>query len=133
MLAFTLCRLPYWLYFVIKLVKTIKGGVMWDLNYALTALNILNCALNPFLYAFLNETICAAKKINDLTCKVILYCCCFTNSEFEDFEKNNPFDIKYDQMKGVENHRIVKNTKVKFIDVDCLPKYADGLPPNRDS
>ncbi|KAJ8978889.1 hypothetical protein NQ317_008504 [Molorchus minor] len=133
MLAFTLCRLPYWLYFVIKLVKTIQGDTMWNIHFALTSLNILNCALNPFLYTFLNQTISATKKINEITCRFILCCCCFSNSEFEDFENNNPFEINCEQRNDMGDNQkyINNNSRVKFVDVAHLQVYSKEQRPNR--
>ncbi|XP_050308335.1 tachykinin-like peptides receptor 99D [Anthonomus grandis grandis] len=88
-LAFLLCRMPYWLFCVIKLYAPIKNGtIVWKLNLSFTILNLLNCALNPFLYTFLNQTLCVFRKINDMVCTTV--CCCFSNAEFESYERGIP-------------------------------------------
>ncbi|KAJ8923021.1 hypothetical protein NQ315_001569 [Exocentrus adspersus] len=106
MAAFTVCRLPYWIFFVVKLVETIPGPSMWYLSFSLTALNMLSCALNPFLYPFLNQTLQVAKKCHDVASKATLYCCCFTQADFEGFRRNGPF--------GKES---VGKCRIKFVDV----------------
>ncbi|XP_018563491.1 QRFP-like peptide receptor [Anoplophora glabripennis] len=116
MITFITCRLPYWCFYVIKLLSILKGDLVWNLNFALTALNMINSVLNPLLYTFLSQTIHAWKLINDFICKIC--CCCFSNAEFEDFEKDNPFVREHHGSKKPqvikEYPKDTRNPKVKF-------------------
>ncbi|KAJ8923022.1 hypothetical protein NQ315_001570 [Exocentrus adspersus] len=115
MVTFLVCRLPYWCYYVIKLVSVLGGDAAWNVNFALIALNMFNSLLNPLLYTFLSQTIRAFKLVNDFMCKIC--CCCFSNAEFEEFEKYNPFQR--------ENYKpqVVKE----------YPKDAKGTPNNNNN
>lgn len=57
MLVFFLCRLPSWIYTIYKLNNSAEGSILWVLNYTFGILVLLNCALNPYLYSFMTETI----------------------------------------------------------------------------
>nr|CAH7722944.1 unnamed protein product [Callosobruchus chinensis] len=89
MITFILCRFPYWYYYVMRIICTLKGNTVWNIHYGFISLTMLNCALNPLLYTFLNQTINAFKTINDFMCKIC--CCCISNTDFEGFERENPF------------------------------------------
>lgn len=119
MVTFITCRLPYWCFYVVKLLSKFTGDVIWNLNFALISLNMINCVLNPLLYTFLNQTIHAWKLINDFMWKIC--CCCFSNTEFEDFEKDNPFAREhYDAKKPQivkEYPKDTRNSRVKFAGV----------------
>ncbi|KAJ8959776.1 hypothetical protein NQ314_006206 [Rhamnusium bicolor] len=132
MISFIFCRLPYWCFFVVKVVGTYKGETMWNISFALIALNMLNCTLNPLLYTFLNQTIRAFKTANDFICKIC--CCCFSNAEFEEFEKDNPFVREnYDPRKSqiVKDHpKSNRNSRVKFVDVAHLAMYSQECNAN---
>lgn len=106
MISFFICRLPYWIFYIVQLLSKQNSQFAWNLHFSLIALNLLNCVLDPLLYTFLQETINALKIINDFFFKVC--CCCFSN-DFEDFERNNPFVID----ENVNVKCIEKNT--------CLP------------
>lgn len=128
MVAFIACRLPYWLFFAIKLLETIKGSTIWYLHFTFTSLNMLSCALNPFLYAFLNQTIYAAKKCHDVAHKIILCCCGFNGKDFEEIHKNSPFVVNCtNQKNGIEKGKCVSNSKIKFADA-TVPMYASTFP-----
>lgn len=88
-LAFVVCRMPYWLFWLVKLLAPVRfsNNTVLRLTLIFTALNLLNCALNPFLYTYLNQTIHVCLKINEFVCTNC--CCCFSNDEFEDYETNN--------------------------------------------
>ncbi|EFA08792.1 hypothetical protein TcasGA2_TC006483 [Tribolium castaneum] len=110
MLVFIICRLPYFTVFILKLSLTDDYGLWtWYLNYAFMALHILNCCLNPLLYTFLNQTLTVwikvKKGIKDFTWEVC--CFCFSNAEFDAFERENPFIIN-------DYNRNGRNSKVKF-------------------
>lgn len=90
MVSFNLCRLPYWSYYIVRLLNKEDSIFSWNLHFTFISLNLLNCILDPLLYTYLHETISALKIINDFFFKVC--CCCFSN-DFEDFERNNLFVI----------------------------------------
>lgn len=92
MISFIVCRLPYWSFYIVKLLTNQRTDFAWNLHFCLIALNLLNCLLDPLLYTFLHETISALKIVNDFFFKIC--CCCFSN-DFEDFERNNPFVIAH--------------------------------------
>ncbi|CAG9774104.1 unnamed protein product, partial [Ceutorhynchus assimilis] len=88
--AFIFCRMPYWLYWLLKMLTPIRNSdAMWRLTLTFTALNLLNCAMNPFLYTYLNQSIYVCRKINECICTTC--CCCFSNAEFDEYEKGKPF------------------------------------------
>lgn len=123
MLVFLLCRFPYHTFSIMKLVSTYNEHKHWIITYVLNGLVLLNCALNPFLYTFLNPTLNVLLKIHkilikDFFCKVC--CCCCTNAEFEEFEKENPFIVEnFDQRKASNPRNDTlkcggRNSRVKF-------------------
>jgi hypothetical protein len=70
MLVFFACRLPSWIYTIYKLNNSAEGNIIWVLSYAFGVLVLLNCALNPYLYSFMTETIRLVAFIGALlTCK----------------------------------------------------------------
>lgn len=129
--AFILCRMPYWVFWLLKLLTSIRSGdAVWRTIFIMTSLNLLNCALNPFLYTYLNQTIYACRKINDFfwsTC-----CCCFSNAEFEDYERGTPIYegvlgqvATTDQWKMGRNRPEAPNPGYeKFPQVPHFPKYT---------
>lgn len=123
MLVFLLCRFPYHIFNIMKLINSYNEHKHWIITYVLNGLVLLNCALNPFLYTFLNPTLNVLLKmhkilIEDFFCKV---CCCFcTNAEFEEFEKENPFIVENFEQRKVSYPRNDtlrsqnRNSRVKF-------------------
>ncbi|KAJ8978890.1 hypothetical protein NQ317_008505 [Molorchus minor] len=61
-------------------------------------------------------TINALKMLNDFMCKIC--CCCFSNAEFEDFEKDNPFIRENCDPKKtpilIDHAKSTKSSRVKF-------------------
>ncbi|XP_055622133.1 alpha-2Db adrenergic receptor [Toxorhynchites rutilus septentrionalis] len=57
MAVFFVCRLPTWIFLLIKLHGVANTNVFWVLHYTFGIMAMLNCMLNPLLYTFLNETI----------------------------------------------------------------------------
>jgi hypothetical protein len=57
MFVFFICRLPSWIYTIYKLNNDADSNIHWVLNYSFGMLVLLNCALNPYLYTFMSETI----------------------------------------------------------------------------
>lgn len=103
MIVFIVCRLPYHIFSILKLLHVYNEHRHWIITYVFNGLVLLNCALNPFLYTFLNATLNICLKIHkilikDFFCKVC--CCCCTNAEFEEFEKENPFVIENSGHQG---------------------------------
>lgn len=122
MIVFIACRLPYFAVYILKLTLTNDntGLWMWVLNYTFTALHIVNCCLNPLLYTFLTQTLTAWVKIKKSIMVLTwdICCFCFSNTEFREFEKENPFTGEYEQKSN-------RNSKVKFEDnaQQIRPRY----------
>lgn len=123
MLVFLICRFPYHIFFIMKLVNSYTEHKHWILTYSLNGLVLVNCALNPFLYTFINPTLNVILKlhkilIKDFFCKVC--CCCCTNAEFEEFEKENPFIVENFEQRKVSYPKSDtlkcqnRNARVKF-------------------
>ncbi|KAJ3624919.1 hypothetical protein MTP99_018508 [Tenebrio molitor] len=109
MVVFIACRFPY---FGIQIYKSVHSTdicmeTLWYLSFSFMALHIVNCFLNPLLYTFLNFTLQIWFKVKrSLRCLLLEICC---TSEFENFEKENPFVIEdYEKNK--------KSWKVRFED-----------------
>lgn len=70
MSVFFVCRLPAWIYTIYKLNNSADENIHWVLNYTFGVLVLLNCALNPYLYTFMTETIRLVAFLGAiLTCK----------------------------------------------------------------
>lgn len=115
--AFIACRLPHWIYKTIRVAYTEMETSQWITTFLLSGLVFFNCILNPFLYAFLPQTLTKMaivwKAVSDFTCEVC--CCCCSNSEFEQFEKENPFSRENFEKQTITKQ--INNTqKVKFGD-----------------
>lgn len=112
--AFVICRLPFWLYLLSQRFDIFDRYVMWNIRFIAIALHLLNCALNPLLYTYLSFTITLCRKIGNFISNI----CCwwFSDSEFEDFEtrKHEAERIVKEEKDG--NNKI----KVQFIDVPPL-------------
>ncbi|XP_070503092.1 orexin receptor type 2-like [Chironomus tepperi] len=57
MSVFFICRLPTWMYLIYQLNTTSNDHNYWHLYFGFGNLALLNCALNPYLYSFMSETI----------------------------------------------------------------------------
>jgi hypothetical protein len=57
MAVFFICRMPSWVYTLYKLNNDSDSNLEWILSYSFGILTLINCALNPYLYTFLSETI----------------------------------------------------------------------------
>ncbi|KAF7282089.1 QRFP-like peptide receptor [Rhynchophorus ferrugineus] len=124
--AFIGCRMPHWLYMVCNLLKDISGKSAWNIRFSFISLNLLNCALNPFLYTYLSQTIYVCRKINDFMCKIC--CCCFSNAEFEDYENGKPLAEGLMNYRNNDNSnqgkRDVKPVGPRVTFAPSLPKYT---------
>ncbi|KAF7989023.1 hypothetical protein HCN44_007333 [Aphidius gifuensis] len=67
-IIFLLCRLPQWIYLLIKLHVKLDDGYWWYIQILLTTLSLLNATLNPFFYTFLNESLSLIAWIRLLSC-----------------------------------------------------------------
>lgn len=143
MLVFLTCRLPYHIFTIMKLAyNTYNEHKHWIITYVFTGLVLLNCALNPFLYTFLNATLTVCMKIHkilieDFVCKVC--CCCCTNAEFEEFGKENPFIVEQRKFSGPKLNSpkpASRNSRVKFEEPPTVQVYhqdGNGSEENGDS
>ncbi|XP_052861195.1 neuropeptide Y receptor type 5 [Anopheles cruzii] len=57
MLVFFVCRLPMWIFLLIKMMGDASSNAFWSLHYSFGLLAMLNGVLNPLMYTFLSETI----------------------------------------------------------------------------
>lgn len=56
-IVFAVCRLPLWIFLLVKLHVRLEGNFWWYLQTFFSTLSYLNATIDPFLYAFLNETL----------------------------------------------------------------------------
>lgn len=56
-IIFLVCRLPQWIYLLIKVHVKLDNGYWWYVQILLTTLSLLNATINPFFYTFLNESL----------------------------------------------------------------------------
>lgn len=94
LLSFILCRLPYWIFYILRLALKFSSNTTWVIHFLFISLSILNSAVNPLLYNFLNESITFFEILSHCFKKVILFLCCFMNEEFENMSKHNPFELQ---------------------------------------
>lgn len=109
MIVFIGCRAPFWIFFLFRLCGKLNGMSVWDVNFLFVTLCLVNCALNPLLYAFLKQTINGIKMVNDFFCKIC--CWCFSNDEFEDFGKDNPFIVHNFEQKDIKVNANCRNQR----------------------
>lgn len=57
MAVFLMCRLPNWIFLLIKMHGIVVTNLYWILHYSFGIMAMLNCVLNPLIYTFLSETI----------------------------------------------------------------------------
>ncbi|ENN80730.1 hypothetical protein YQE_02838, partial [Dendroctonus ponderosae] len=127
-IAFIGCRMPYWLVMLYQQAKSVDRNILWNLRFSAISLYLLNCALNPLLYTYLNITILACRKISKFLANT--FCCWFSNSEFEDFETGKH---TAEGIMRVENNEVGNNAdklndsrvKVQFIDVP-ISRYKEN-------
>lgn len=110
MAVFFVCRMPHYLLNLIRYSSVVSLKKDWVIANAFSLLLILNTTLNPFLYSFLNQTIMYFDKffisIGDFISHIC--CCCCYNSEFDGFERDNPFSPeKYEQRNNSKSSSIV--------------------------
>lgn len=139
MIVFFVCRMPHWIFTLLRFATVLSGSKYWIISNALSLLLIINTTLNPFLYSFLNQTIMYFDKffrsIGDFISKICCCCC----SEFDEFEKDNPFSPElYEQRPSqtssiiprgpyMDNINTAKQNHVKFQDVAII-----GLHPKEN-
>jgi hypothetical protein len=57
MSVFFVCRLPTWIFLIYQLNSPTSDPIHWILYFSFGILASMNCALNPYLYTFMSETI----------------------------------------------------------------------------
>ncbi|KAG8036003.1 hypothetical protein G9C98_004582 [Cotesia typhae] len=67
--VFVLCRMPQWSFLLVKLYLKVSHKFWWHLQVVLTLLSLINAAVHPFLYAFLNEALSLVSWVNSLCLK----------------------------------------------------------------
>ncbi|KAH0561580.1 QRFP-like peptide receptor [Cotesia glomerata] len=67
--VFVLCRMPQWSFLLVKLYVKVFHKFWWHLQVVLTLLSLINAAVHPFLYAFLNEALSLFSWVNSLCLK----------------------------------------------------------------
>ncbi|XP_017778879.1 PREDICTED: uncharacterized protein LOC108564367 [Nicrophorus vespilloides] len=94
-IVFILCRAPYWIVSICKLMDFFLERDNWVMLYSFNGLALLNCALNPFLYTFLQFTLQSISRVQNAITDFVsrICCCCISNTEFEEFETGNAFVI----------------------------------------
>lgn len=109
MIVFIVCRLPYFAIQIFKSVYSVLNdtNTAWNLGYTFMALHIVNCALNPLLYTFLNSTLKVWFKIWNLVCEICCICC--STDEFDSLDRENPFTVE-NAKKNCKN----QTNKVRF-------------------
>lgn len=134
MIVFFLCRMPYWINNIFRFAKeSADRPFHWILSYSFSLILILNTAINPFLYSFLNQTIAYLDKffvtIGDCFSKICCCCC----SDFDDYKKEEISNSVCDQQASQTSNILPRgpytvncnNCKnhVKFDDVTVVNTY----------
>lgn len=65
MTTFFVCRLPTWIFLLIKLNNELTATGSYLVHFCFGILSLANCAVNPFLYTFLTETIRFGSKMKN--------------------------------------------------------------------
>ena len=74
MAVYLVCRIPSWIFLLYKLNHNASSNLAWVLQSIFGILALLNTALNPFLYMFLQKTIQATTLITNFCRKLIDVC-----------------------------------------------------------
>lgn len=80
MMTFFVCRLPTWIFLLIKLNRNLSASSSWIVHFSLGLLSLANCTINPFLYTFLTETIRFGA---DVRARIKRICSCQRKNEDE--------------------------------------------------
>lgn len=137
MLIFFLCRMPHWIFNVVRFAIKADQPIHWIMSYVLSFFLLFNTAINPFLYSFLNQTI----EYFDKFCSavgnfVVKICCCFC-SEFDDYEKelSSVHSQHYEQRNSQSSTNIVARgpyvDNTKNITANRV-KFEDNKGPDYD-
>lgn len=73
---FLICRLPQWIFLLVKFYGNIHLVEMWLLHYSFGILALFNCMLNPFMYTFLSATLRVSEKIGNSFKRCLSPCYC---------------------------------------------------------
>lgn len=55
--VFFVCRLPTWIFLLIKLHNELYENYHWILHFSFGILSLFNCAINPILYTFFSDSV----------------------------------------------------------------------------
>ncbi|GAB0087498.1 hypothetical protein DMENIID0001_018070 [Sergentomyia squamirostris] len=55
--VFFVCRLPTWIFLLIKLHNELYENYHWVLHFSFGILSLCNCAINPILYTFFSDSV----------------------------------------------------------------------------
>ncbi|XP_066137943.1 QRFP-like peptide receptor [Euwallacea fornicatus] len=123
-LAFNLFRMPYWVFWLVKLLSNVKAtNAIWRTTLIFTVLNLVNCAMNPFLYTYLNQTIYICLKVHEFVYRNC--CCCFSNDEFQEYE--NGTHTIYEGVLGPPIAAKQESEK-RAIDNPSYEKFPSSVP-----
>lgn len=90
MAVFFLCRLPTWIYVIVKHDISTNNDFLLQLIF--NVLNLVNSALNPFLYTFLGSTLSFTAKCRKL-CKR-LWSFCWKSDKTDIIKNEEKYDVK---------------------------------------
>ncbi|KAK5641451.1 hypothetical protein RI129_009998 [Pyrocoelia pectoralis] len=111
MCIFVVLRLPILVFDTVKLSINLNGHGAWVIKYVCSALTLLSCALNPFMYTFLNNTLRILKKSKN--CLYHVCCFCLYTSEFDELQNNNPFIYNVYKSQSSKSSSTTHKTKSK--------------------
>lgn len=89
--AFVSFRLPSYIFNIVIMSNVYETSFVWNMVFSLNCLMIVNCILNPLLYTFLNQTVNILHRLQGVMVKILLWCCCFTNTDIDELERYSPF------------------------------------------
>lgn len=126
MCAFLMLRLPGWVFDTMKLSVKLDAHFYWVTKYTFLIFTLVGCALNPLLYTFLNNTIYVCTRIGNALKEFVIEicCCCFSATEFEQFQNTNPFMLKEPQKnKKTINNNNSNNLEIKYGNISTIKLY----------
>lgn len=108
----------------------------WIISYTLSFTVVLNTAINPFLYSFLNQTIAYIDKFFGAVGQCITNICCCFCSDFDDYEREISIHSQnFNEQRSSQGSNVVPrgpyvvdstgrgSNHVKFQDVPVINTY----------
>lgn len=74
MAVYLICRVPSWVFLLYKLNNVDSSNLAWVLQSIFGILSMLNTALNPFMYTFLQKTIQTTTMIGNYFSEIFAKC-----------------------------------------------------------